>query len=449
MINFFRLFISFIFILLSVSCSFKNPGGFFNDRLAELEKEISLKNSKLVFAKRKNFREEIFGNTKAEISTPIVNQNWTQRNLTSSNYIPHLEYKNEKKILFKSKKLGRNKFKLSNIYTEPVLFENNIFFYDTSGTIFNFSISQRKLVWKFNFYKNRYKKIPININLKISNNNLIASDNLGYFYSLNIDKVELNWAKNYGIPFRSNIKIDDKSIFVLNQDNKYYVVREDNGEQNVSLETFPSFLKSKQETNITLDVQKNNIYFVTSNGEFYSINYTTNNINWLSSLFFGGKGKGSDLFFSSPIIYKDGKIFFSSSVSSYSMNSNNGTKNWELPFSTDLRPIISKNFVFLSSKDGFLVSLGINDGKVIWSKDIFKNNKKLKSNKIGNIKSLLLVSNQLLAVTSKGFFIFFDYRDGKILGYTRVTRSGFFSNPIVVNKKIYVIDNNMRVLVIN
>ena len=131
------------------------------------------------------------------------------------------------------------------------------------------------------------------------------------------------------------------------------------------------------------------------------------------------------------------------------MNSNNGTKNWELPFSTDLRPIISKNFVFLSSKDGFLVSLGINDGKVIWSKDIFKNNKKLKSNKIGNIKSLLLVSNQLLAVTSKGFFIFFDYRDGKILGYTRVTRSGFFSNPIVVNKKIYVIDNNMRVLVIN
>ena len=55
--------------------------------------------------------------------------------------------------------------------------------------------------------------MPIKIKLKISNKNLIVSDNLGYLYSLKINSGKLNWAKNYGIPFRSNIKIQMMQIF--------------------------------------------------------------------------------------------------------------------------------------------------------------------------------------------------------------------------------------------
>ena len=47
------------------------------------------------------------------------------------------------------------------------------------------------------------------INLTIESNNLIVSDNLGYLYSIDLESGKLIWAKNYGIPFRSNIKTDD------------------------------------------------------------------------------------------------------------------------------------------------------------------------------------------------------------------------------------------------
>jgi len=448
MIKFFKLLALINLVFFISSCSFKNTGGFFEDRLQELEDQIAKKNSKLVFAQRKEFREEISGNIQKIKLESITNKNWLQKNFISSNHIPNLEYENKKELVYRSKKVGKNKFDTSDLFFETVILEGNIFFYDTSGSVYNFSVDNRKLVWKFNFYKKRYREIPINIKLTISNENLIISDNLGYIYCLGINSGKLKWAKNYGVPFRSNIKINDGDIFLLNQDNKFYSIKEDNGEKNSSLETFASSLKTKQETNVALDPIKNNIYFLTSSGQLYSINYKTKNINWLTSIL-TGLDSSSDLFLSSPIIYKDDKIFFSSSTATYSINAKNGHINWEIPFSTYLRPIVSESFIFLASKDGFLLNLDYETGKVIWSKSLYKTSDKLKEKKIGYIRSLLLASNQILVTTSKGFFLFIDYKNGKILNYTRASKAGFFSNPVLVDKKIYAVDNKMKVLIFN
>ena len=447
MVNFFRLFSFAIPILFLVSCSFNNPGDFFQDKVKELEKEILKKNSTLVFTESKKFKEEVSGLAEGKITKAIINSNWSETNFGLDNYVPHLEYNDAKRLTYKSKKIGKNKFNMSDLSFEPIISDNNAFLYDLSGNVYKFSIEERNLLWKFNFYKKRYKNVPIQLKLKILNKNLIVSDNLGYLYSLEIDTGNLIWAKNYGIPFRSTIKTQDESIFLLNQDNKFYIINESNGEKKTSFETFPSILKSELETSISLDTFKNNIYFITSTGQLYSINYKTKNINWLLNLSMTNKGQSEKFFFSSPIIYSEDTIFISTSVSTYSINATNGAINWELPFSTYIRPIISKNFFILASKDGFILNLNSKTGKVLWSKNLFKNSKKLKQKKIGSITSLLLVSNKILASTSKGFFLFIDYKNGKILNYTKASGSGFFSNPVLSGKKIYIVDGKTRILV--
>ncbi len=105
--------------------------------------------------------------------------------------------------------------------------------------------------------------------------------------------------------------------------------------------------------------------------------------------------------------------------------------------------------MFLISQDGFMLGIDNQSGKVLWSKDLYKINKKINKKKFGNINSILLISNQLLITTHKGYLLFIDYKNGKILNYTRVTKSGFFSSPVMVDKKIHIIDNNFRVLVFN
>ena len=76
---------------------------------------------------------------------------------------------------------------------------------------------------------------------------------MGYIYNLNKNNGKIKWAKNYNVPFKSNIKIDEDNIFLLNQDNKFYIISEKNGKQKLDLETFPSLLKTNSKTNISLD----------------------------------------------------------------------------------------------------------------------------------------------------------------------------------------------------
>ena len=51
----------------------------------------------------------------------------------------------------------------------------------------------------------------------------ICSDNLGFIYMhIIIKKIKLLWAKNYKIPFRSNIKIYKNKIIIANQNNNIF-----------------------------------------------------------------------------------------------------------------------------------------------------------------------------------------------------------------------------------
>lgn len=445
--NFLKKIYFIITLFLLSSCSFQNTGSFFKDHSKDLEKEIFKKNTKLVFTEAKNFKKEITGITDAKIPEEVINSNWLETNYKKQNYIPHLKYNNSNNLIYKSKKLGQNKFDTTDLSFETLIYDNNIFIYDLSGNVFKFSILNKKLVWKFNFYKKRYKKIPIYLKLKISDNNLIVSDNLGYLYILDIQTGNLNWAKNFGVPFRSSIKTEKENIFLLNQDNKFYIINKKDGEKKTNFETFPSILKSELETSISLDQSKNNLFFVTSTGQLYSINYKTNNLNWLINLSMTNKGQSKKFFFSSPIIFIKDTLYISTSISTYSINAINGSINWELPFSTYVRPAISENFIILASNDGFILNLDIKTGKVLWSKSLFKSSDKLNPKKIGQIKSLLLASNKILVSTSKGFFIFIDYKDGKIFNFTKASGNGFFSNPVIVNKKIFVVDNKTRILI--
>ena len=236
--------ISFVLISL-VSCSFDNKTGIWKDHNEKIIKESKIeKNSEKIFKKKKFFDQEIENKNKLIISNKIKNKNWLENNFKETNDVSHINYDNNKNLLFKSKKIGKSNSSIA-INVEPLFFEESIFFSDLSGNIYNFSTISNKLIWKFNFYKKKFRNVPIKINLKIVPKNLIVSDNLGYFYNLNLDTGKLIWAKNQGVPLTSEIKSYEDKIFILNQDNKFYIFDIKNGKKILDFETFPVILKKK------------------------------------------------------------------------------------------------------------------------------------------------------------------------------------------------------------
>ena len=106
----------------------------------------------------------------------------------------------------------------------------------------------------------------------------------------------------------------------------------------------------------------------------------------------------------------------------------NGALNWELPFSTYLRPVVLGEFIFLVSKDGFILSLDRETGKVIWSRNLFNKSKKFNKQKIGEINSLMLISNQIFMTTSKGYFYLLTIKMAKLLIMRKLIKQDFLQN---------------------
>ena len=52
---------------------------------------------------------------------------------------------------------------------------------------------------------------------------IYVADNLGYLYSYNYSINKILWAKNYKIPFRSNLKIYNKQLALADQANTLYL----------------------------------------------------------------------------------------------------------------------------------------------------------------------------------------------------------------------------------
>ena len=51
---------------------------------------------------------------------------------------------------------------------------------------------------------------------------IYVSDNLGYLYAFDYKNKKIIWAKNYRIPFRSNLKLYGNKLIASNQDNNLF-----------------------------------------------------------------------------------------------------------------------------------------------------------------------------------------------------------------------------------
>ena len=246
-----------------------------------------------------------------------------------------------------------------------------------------------------------------------------------------------------------NGKIIENQLVLANQDNIIYSINLNTGKANWQFATSESKLKNNFQNTLVIDEFNSSIIFFNTSGELYSINYKNQKINWVLNFKTSVKDSFSDLFSSSPLATQNNNIIISTNNSIYNYNNTNGSKKWESPVSTDLKPIITKNNIFLFSKTNLLICLDIVSGEVVWSKNIFNsintyNSKELK--KIGKIKNITIADYNILLFTSKGYLLNFDYKNGNIISIKDISKSGINSDPLFINGYFYIFDKKNRII---
>ena len=227
-----KIFVLILILILS-HCSFDNKTGIWQNNTKVANKNEKFKNFKTLSAQEKLFDTIIEPSKNLNISFKPIKTNlvWLNKNYNNLNNLDNFSYKNLNKIIFKSKKLS------NGTINGNILFDGDkIIITNDKGDIIVYSISSKSITLKFNFYKKKFKNIQKKLNIILEKEVIFVSDNIGYLYALDYKKNQLLWAKNYKIPFRSNLKIienkklgtagplsllnlkNDKSIVCINGD---------------------------------------------------------------------------------------------------------------------------------------------------------------------------------------------------------------------------------------
>jgi len=442
-------------ILILASCSFDNKTGIWQDASnTPLEKNttksIDGNNSKNryenIFTKNETYNEEkvSLNNFSLKLDNPIITKNWTQQYGSKTNNISNYSYTGYRNLVSTSPKLNKNS-ENKNI----VFYKNNLVTYDHKGKIFIYSTDLKKKIFKYDFYKKKYRNFKKEIYLAVNNNILIAADNLGYVYAIDLNTKVLIWAKNYGIPFRSNIKVADKQILLANQDNVIYSLELVSGEKNWQYSTGLTFLKSDFINNFTIDEFNKNLFFLNTSGEFYSINYSNKNINWVLNFRNPFLAGDTDLFLSQPVVQKNNILIISTEKAILGYDTMSGEKKWNFLSNASTKPVLTTNFTYIISKNNLLICLENKTGNVLWSKNIYKNLIPKIIKKIGELHDFKIVNNELTIYTKKGYLLTYEHKNGNFIETKKISKNGINSEVIFLNEDMFLIDNKSKLLKFN
>ena len=443
-------FIFFLIFILLSNCSFDNKTGIWGGsekegkRISELEKkQKQIIDIRKVYSTENIYTTEISLTKNISLSKPKKNESWKMSSLNHQNFLGNI-YLSGIDNMFLKKKIGKNKYSVSNTITSLLAFENNLVFSDDRGTIFNIN-ENGKINWKKNIYKKMYKNIYKNLVLSIYKNNIYVADNIGFIYAINFDSGKLVWIKNYSIPLKSNIKIFDNKIYLMDQNNRIFSLNIKDGSKIWDILTISSFIKSQNL--LTLAISKNgDLIALNSSADLYSIDTNLGDIYWSSNTLGSILSDATDFFVSSEIVIRDDEIIFSAGSSFFSYNLNIGSVNWENKISSIGTPIIDGKNIFFVTENGYFIIMNKDTGKIISSTNILKILKRKKRET--KITGFVMGSGKLYSVTLNGYLIVSSATSGKV-EYFKKIGDPITSAPIINSGKLYILTEKSKIIGFN
>ena len=438
-----------IFIFLT-NCSLDNKTGIWSGnkeekrRISALEKnQKNIINVTKIYSSDDNYSKQISLDQNIILSEPKKNLSWKMSSLNHQNFLGNIFLSGIDNTFLK-KKIGRDKFSVSKIMASPLIYDNNIIFSDNTGTIFNINV-EGNIIWKKNIYKKIYKKIYKNLNFSIYQNNIYIADNIGFIYAISLNTGKLVWIKNHGVPLKSNIKIFDNKIFLINQDNRILCFNTKDGSKIWDVRSAKSFIKSQGFLSLAMTKQEN-IILINSSGDLLKIKGSNGKIYWALNTLNSILVDATDFLKTSEIVVDNNDVIFSTGGTFFSFNLDDGAKNWEQSLSSIGTPIIDRKNIFFVTENGYLIIMNKDTGEIISSDNILKILKKKKQ--ITKITGFVMGSGKIYSVTLNGYLIVSSATSGKVDSFRKIGDS-IISAPVINNGKFYILTKNSRILGLN
>ena len=370
-----------------------------------------------------NFKISIPKNLKANINQQLNNDGFI-------NFNANLE------------KMSKYNFKtiktFSNFEPEILLDKNNLFYFDSDGSIIKFD-DNSSIVWKQNYYSKQDKKLQPILFFGKSEKDLFIADSIANYYVINKNTGALKWKKKHSSSFNSQIKIFQNKALVIDMENQLRCFSLETGQLLWSVKTQQSLLRSQKKQSLILSTDK--IFFSNSIGDVTAVNVSNGKIIWQTPTQ-SNVSFGNTYFLKlSDIVSDKDSIFVSNNNSQFfSIDLLTGAINWKQNFSSELRPAIIGDYLVTISDNGLLVVMNKETGQIIRINDLFKN---IKEKRKKNYKPIgFLVGKFYIYVsTNNGRILIVNFKEGKIEKMLKLD-SNKLQRPVYFNKSLYIAKDN-------
>ena len=421
-------------VLLSITLFFLNHCSLNeNSRVwKDNQKELSNKsNIKKVFDEENLVIQEFNKELNLDLSLIKINSKFidNQNNFGSQSYKGKLN----KIGIYKFSKLEE----LSHIDFKPLFFENGIIFFDKKGSIIRYN-KNKKVIWKKNYYSKVEKKLYPKINFTLDKNNILVSDSIAKYYSININTGELNWSKNNKYPFNSEIKTYKNKFFVIDYKNTLRCYKIDDGSECWNLQTEDSFTISNSK--YSLAIIGDMVVFSNSIGDITAVDIESGLIIWQLPTQSSNIINETYNFKTSQLVSDGDSIYFSNNKKEfYSIDVKTGTTNWINDINSNITPVIIGNLIFTVSNEGYLYVIENTTGNIIRVNDLYKIYKEKKRKNVYPV-GFVIGYKKLYLTNSDGKMIIVDLQNGNVLKTEKVS-SNLVSKPFIFNKNLFLIRN--------
>ena len=397
-----RIIILILALIFLNQCSFNENSRIWKDKENKLETQ---KNIKKVFLEDKKITKEFNQELKLDLSIIKFNNKITdnENNYGSQNYEGLID------------KIGNYKFSkfedINQLNFKPIFLEDGLIFFDKKGSIIRYN-DKTKVLWKQNHYSKSEKKLRPKLDFIQDGENLLITDSIAKYYSVNINSGKLNWSKNNIYPFNSDIKKHKNKIFVIDYKNTLRCYNISDGNECWNLKTEDSFTISNSK--FSLIVINDKVIFSNSIGDITAVDIETGVIIWQLPTQSSSIINETYNFKISELVSDGNSIIFSNNKNEFhSIDVKTGTINWINEINSNITPIITENLIFTVSNEGYLIVIEKNNGNIIRVTDLFKNYK-LKKRKNINPVGFVIGNTNLYLTNSDGKMIVVDLSLGDI-----------------------------------
>ena len=327
---------------------------------------------------------------------------------------------------------------------KPIFISSNIYLLNNNGYLFKISGKTGKVVNKnlvFRDLENTIIGTPALSAKSFKNGNNILYLHNGFNELVAINETSGNkiWSKKFNLPLRGGITVTQNLILFSDFEGNFYSINNETGEINWT--TFLANDPSSVYTSARPILAKDKIIVPGTSGSFFIIAKDTGEVLWTENI--SSNKNLPKLFHTGDIlanpIYNNGIIYVvSQSGITSAFDINTSEELWSVPAGGFETPSFSGGSIFINGNMGLLVAIDVKTGDVRWQKQFPKyiNEDSYFSDKeFALYKGPTLVSSHILYSNQNGKIIIIDANTGEEKGFISVDKLA--TSPIPADKKVF------------